>query len=220
MFRGPLATPTSPATSTSKLPRFLQSAPQHDRSKSLSIDQPPSAASSASHGTTTSYTSNTSNSTSARFLGLGKDKERECTECRRALDAVRVAANFSPTSYDFAPSSPPSATQAAGTDGNRATPNSTLARSPSRLSRHGRPAGATTAKRVVCAFSGPGEHERLHHYCTCIFHAAGKKSNAKSEDSHNANAKSTSKVSDTTSKTSLLDNSSTPLISRQDFYLL
>ncbi|KAJ7839657.1 hypothetical protein B0H13DRAFT_2417588 [Mycena leptocephala] len=81
-------TPTSPTfasppispTATSKLLRFLKSP---DRSKSLSVNWPPSAASSsASHGTSASYTTNTSNSTSTssasgrrgatRFLGLGK----------------------------------------------------------------------------------------------------------------------------------------------------
>ncbi|KAJ7100357.1 hypothetical protein C8R44DRAFT_351538 [Mycena epipterygia] len=92
--------PTSP-TATSKLPRFLQSPAQRDRSKSLSVDRPSSAASSsASHGTTASYTTNTSNSTSTssasgrrsatRFLGLGKDKERE-RERQRIREAERGA---------------------------------------------------------------------------------------------------------------------------------
>ncbi|KAJ7841293.1 hypothetical protein B0H13DRAFT_2415027 [Mycena leptocephala] len=113
--------PTSP-TATSKLPRFLQSPAQRDRSNA--------ASSSASHGTTASYTTNTSNSTSTssasgrrsatRFLGLGKDKERE-RERQRIREAERGAPSAaelltlhesqqtSPTSYGFAPSSPPSA---------------------------------------------------------------------------------------------------------------
>ncbi|KAJ6542257.1 hypothetical protein B0H10DRAFT_2448185 [Mycena sp. CBHHK59/15] len=63
--------PMSP-TAASKLPRFLQSPAQRDRSKSLSVDRPPSVAS--------NNTSTSSSSGRRRLLGIGsggKDKERE-----------------------------------------------------------------------------------------------------------------------------------------------
>ncbi|KAJ7502310.1 hypothetical protein B0H11DRAFT_2223791 [Mycena galericulata] len=55
----PPMSPTSP-TAASKLPRFLQSPAQRDRSKSLSVDRPPSAASSASHATSNSTSTSSS----------------------------------------------------------------------------------------------------------------------------------------------------------------
>ncbi|KAJ6470137.1 hypothetical protein DFH09DRAFT_486288 [Mycena vulgaris] len=124
--------PTSPLTPTSKIPRFLQSPLQRDRSKSLSVHRPPSAASSsAPHSTSTSANSHSTSSSgggcrSGRFLGLGgsKDgsgglKERDRQRIREAECAVPSAPELltlhegtaSPTSYDFddPPSSPPSA---------------------------------------------------------------------------------------------------------------
>ncbi|KAJ6473341.1 hypothetical protein C8R47DRAFT_1221479 [Mycena vitilis] len=118
--------PTSP-TPASKLPRFLQSPAQRDRSKSLSVDRPPSAASShgthASNSTSTSSASASGRRSATRFLGMGKDKERE-RERQRIREAERGAPSAaelltlheaqqsSPTAYDSfpdAPGSPPSA---------------------------------------------------------------------------------------------------------------
>ncbi|KAJ7797869.1 hypothetical protein B0H14DRAFT_2618466 [Mycena olivaceomarginata] len=97
----PASPPISPTAPSFKLLRFLQSPTNRDRSKSFSIDRPPSAASSsASHATSTSNTSNSTSTSSAsgrrsatRFLGLGKDKdarERE-RERQRICGAARGA---------------------------------------------------------------------------------------------------------------------------------
>ncbi|KAF7325375.1 hypothetical protein MSAN_02514800 [Mycena sanguinolenta] len=111
-------------TATSKLPRFLQSPAARDRSKSLSVDRPPSAASShTSHSTHASNATSNSNSTSAsgrksatRFLGIGKDRERErerarIREAERSAPSAQELLAASPTEYDddFAPGGPPSA---------------------------------------------------------------------------------------------------------------
>ncbi|KAJ7091802.1 hypothetical protein C8R44DRAFT_860997 [Mycena epipterygia] len=70
--------PTVPATPSSKLPRFLQTPAQRDRSKSLSVDRPPSAASTFS-----------SSGGGRHFLSIGKDtRERER---QRIRDAERTA---------------------------------------------------------------------------------------------------------------------------------
>ncbi|KAJ7616137.1 hypothetical protein FB45DRAFT_935358 [Roridomyces roridus] len=76
----PLPIPATPSTPASKLPRFLQSPLQRDRSKSLSVDRPPSAASSsASHSTSHSTSTHSSSSHGSgggrRFLGMGGSKE-------------------------------------------------------------------------------------------------------------------------------------------------
>nr|GAT54503.1 predicted protein [Mycena chlorophos] len=123
----PPPAPMSP-TGTSKLPRFLQSPTQRDRSKSLSMDppRPPSSASTSSSSAGPRRT--------GRFLGLGRDKdkerERERERIREAERADPSAAELlamqddgyddtdmdmlqspsSPTSFDIAmSSSPPSA---------------------------------------------------------------------------------------------------------------
>ncbi|KAJ7171540.1 cysteine protease required for autophagy [Mycena filopes] len=73
-------TPTSPTTGTvSKLPRFLQSPAQRDRSKSLSVDRPSSSASTS----TSASSSNSGRKSTGRFLGLGKDKDKEQRERER-----------------------------------------------------------------------------------------------------------------------------------------
>ncbi|KAJ7633822.1 hypothetical protein DFH06DRAFT_1467657 [Mycena polygramma] len=93
--------PTSPTTA-SQLPRFLQSPAQRDRSKSLSVDRPPSAASShgthASNSTSISSASASGRRSATRFLGIGKDKERE-RERQRIREAER-GARSSPMSHD------------------------------------------------------------------------------------------------------------------------
>ncbi|KAF8174976.1 peptidase family C54-domain-containing protein [Mycena galopus ATCC 62051] len=90
----PASPPTSPAPG-SKLPRFLQTPAARDRSKSLSVDRPPSvASSSASHTTNTSNSTSTSSASgrksATRFLGIGKDKERE-RERQRIREVERGA---------------------------------------------------------------------------------------------------------------------------------
>ncbi|KAJ7075202.1 peptidase family C54-domain-containing protein [Mycena belliarum] len=111
--------PTSP-TAASKLPRFLQSPAQRDRSKSLSVDRPGSAASSAASHSTSTSASTSSTGGGRRFLGLGKDKaardrERDRARVREAERGAPSAAelltlqeNASPTSYDFDDDAPPS----------------------------------------------------------------------------------------------------------------
>ncbi|KAJ7897404.1 hypothetical protein B0H13DRAFT_2337937 [Mycena leptocephala] len=173
MFANP---PTSP-TATSKLPRFLQSP--------------------------------------------GKDKERERerqrireAERRRALDAARVAADLAYIVRLCAEHCAPAHTLRAALL--RQQGDLTLACSPSRPGADGLPApplsgwfahlagpGSTSYLSIVATISGCFDSRREHRYrdCACIFHflqcvAAGKKSKAKSEDSHDASAKSTSKASD------------------------
>ncbi|KAJ7866323.1 hypothetical protein B0H13DRAFT_1898141 [Mycena leptocephala] len=147
-------------------------------------------------------TSPTATSKLPRFLqSPGKDKERERerqrireAERRRALDAARVAADLAYIQQG----------------------DLTLACSPSRPGADGLPApplsgwfahlagpGSTSYLSIAATISGCFDSRREHRYrdCACIFHflqcvAAGKKSKAKSEDSHDASAKSTSKASD------------------------
>ncbi|KAF7318631.1 hypothetical protein HMN09_00374500 [Mycena chlorophos] len=115
-------------TGTSKLPRFLQSPTQRDRSKSLSMDppRPPSSASTSSSSAGPRRT--------GRFLGLGRDKDKERERERERIREVERAdpsaaellamqddgyddtdmdmlqSPSSPTSFDIAmSSSPPSA---------------------------------------------------------------------------------------------------------------
>ncbi|KAJ7857006.1 hypothetical protein B0H13DRAFT_2672850 [Mycena leptocephala] len=128
--------PTSP-TATSKLPRFLQSPAQRDRPKSLSVDWPPSAASSSA-----SYTTNTSNSTSTssasgrrsatRFLGLGKARLADVARLCAKQPAQRVR---QPERHFSAPTPPPSSNSSSSGHGQQ--PDLTLARSPSRLGTDG-----------------------------------------------------------------------------------
>ncbi|KAJ7330308.1 peptidase family C54-domain-containing protein [Mycena albidolilacea] len=118
------ALPLSPTSPASKLPRFLQSPAARDRSKSLSVDRPPSAAS--SHGTSASHTSNSTSTSSAsgrksatRFLGIGKDKDKERERERQRIRQVEhgapsaeelLALHESASHYeDGPPGSPPSA---------------------------------------------------------------------------------------------------------------
>ncbi|KAJ7920392.1 hypothetical protein B0H13DRAFT_2319439 [Mycena leptocephala] len=117
--------PTSP-TVASKLPRFLQSPAQRDRSKSLSVDRPSSTASSASHATSNSTSTSSSRLSAGRFPGLGKDKDKE-RERQRIREAERGAPSAAElltlqessqdlreydnmdSSYSSPPGSPPSA---------------------------------------------------------------------------------------------------------------
>ncbi|KAJ7736482.1 hypothetical protein B0H16DRAFT_1573939, partial [Mycena metata] len=119
--------PTSPTTGTvSKLPRFLQSPAQRDRSKSLSVDRPPSAAS-------TTSASSSGRKNTGRFLGLGKDKDKERERDRQRIreaergqpsaaelltlhesgaggfDEDDLNSASSPATYGFDAGSPPSA---------------------------------------------------------------------------------------------------------------
>ncbi|KAJ7021145.1 hypothetical protein C8F04DRAFT_1195824 [Mycena alexandri] len=119
--------PTSPTTGTvSKLPRFLQSPALRDPSKSLSVDRPPSAASTIS-------TSSSGRKSTGRFLGLGKDKDKERERDRQRIreaehgqpsaaelltlhesgqggfDEDDLNSASSPATYGFDAGSPPSA---------------------------------------------------------------------------------------------------------------
>ncbi|KAJ7494901.1 peptidase family C54-domain-containing protein [Mycena latifolia] len=119
------APPTSPTTATpsSKLPRFLQTPAQRDRSKSLSVDRPASTTSTTSASTSNSVsTSSSGGGAGRRFLGLGKDKAAREREAQRQRVREREAGApsaaellslqehiASPTDFDFEPGSPPSA---------------------------------------------------------------------------------------------------------------
>ncbi|KAJ7432978.1 hypothetical protein B0H11DRAFT_2377579 [Mycena galericulata] len=78
-------------TSHAKLPRFLQYPLQRDRSKSLSFDRLPSAASSTSHSTTSSTCSS---HRSGRFLGLGGGSSKESSRERKRERAKRPPARI------------------------------------------------------------------------------------------------------------------------------
>ncbi|KAJ7189878.1 hypothetical protein GGX14DRAFT_701934 [Mycena pura] len=84
--------PTSP-TGASKLPRFLQSPAQRDRSKSLSVDRPPSVASSSANSAPGARRN------AGRFLGLGKDKEKEGRE--RERQRIREAERKEPSAEEL-----------------------------------------------------------------------------------------------------------------------
>ncbi|KAJ7827565.1 hypothetical protein B0H13DRAFT_1917558 [Mycena leptocephala] len=74
--------------------------------------------------------------------------------------------------------------------------------------------GSTSDSSIAGTISGSFDSQR---YYACIFHAAGKISKAKSEDSHNGNAKSTSKASNSTTKGGAA-TSKTTLRPRQQLY--
>ncbi|KAJ7435113.1 hypothetical protein B0H11DRAFT_2368337 [Mycena galericulata] len=93
----PTLTSSAPA---SKLPRFLQSPLQRNRSKSLSVDCPPSAASSSnSHSISTSHSTVSSGSShrSGRFLGLGggTHSKESSTSSRERKPPLRSERRFS-----------------------------------------------------------------------------------------------------------------------------
>ncbi|KAJ7089129.1 hypothetical protein C8R44DRAFT_892505 [Mycena epipterygia] len=93
--------PTVPATPISKLPRFLQSPAQRDRSKPLSVDRPPSTASSASSHPASAFTSPSSGG-DRRFLGLGKDScQRERAQQHVELLTLHKGGHTANGSDDF-----------------------------------------------------------------------------------------------------------------------